>query len=160
MGSVSVGTECFPDHRRQIEQCPLAVTAERRAVHQRDRLRPQGREPSQRAVGVRRVGHVLRQIYITENGCGAADEPATDGTVYDSDRIMFLRSYLTQLQRATADGVPVKGYFHWSTMDNFEWTAGYGTRFGLIHIDYGTLQRTPKLSASFFRELAARNSVP
>jgi len=157
MGSVSVGTECFPDHRRQIEQCPLAVTAERRAVHQRDRLRPQGREPSQRAVGVRRVGHVLRQIYITENGCGAADEPATDGTVYDSDRIMFLRSYLTQLQRATADGVPVKGYFHWSTMDNFEWTAGYGTRFGLIHIDYRTLQRTPKLSASFFRELAARH---
>jgi beta-glucosidase len=101
-----------------------------------------------------------KAIYITENGCGAADEPAKDGIVYDSDRIMFLRSYLTQLQRATADGVPVKGYFHWSTMDNFEWTAGYGTRFGLVHVDYKTLKRTPKLSASFFRELAVRNSVP
>jgi len=101
-----------------------------------------------------------KEIYITENGCGAADEPAKDGLVYDSDRIMFLRSYLTQLQRATADGVPVKGYFHWSTMDNFEWTAGYGTRFGLVHVDYETLKRTPKLSASFFRELAARNQVP
>jgi beta-glucosidase len=56
--------------------------------------------------------------------------------------------------------VPVKGHFHWSTMDNFECIAGYGTRFGLVHADYKTLKRTPKLSASFFRELAARNSVP
>ena len=72
----------------------------------------------------------VKEIYITENGCGAADDLTVDGIVYDSDRIMFLRSYLTQLQRATAEGLPVRGYFHWSSMDNFEWTAGYGTRFG------------------------------
>lgn len=100
-----------------------------------------------------------REIFITENGCGAADDPSPDGIVYDSDRIMFLRNYLAQLQRATSEGVPVRGYFHWSTMDNFEWAAGYGTRFGLIHVDYATLKRTPKLSASFFREVATRNEV-
>lgn len=101
----------------------------------------------------------VKEIYITENGCGAADDPSDDGTVYDSDRIMYLRNHLTQLQRATAEGVPVRGYFHWSAMDNFEWTSGYGTRFGLVHVDYETLKRTPKLSASFFRAVAARNEV-
>ena len=101
----------------------------------------------------------VKDIYITENGCGAADQPAADGIVYDTDRIMFLRSYLTQLQRATAEGLPVRGYFLWSSMDNFEWTAGYATRFGLIYVDYATLKRTPKLSASFFREVVGRNHV-
>ena len=101
----------------------------------------------------------VKVIYITENGCGAADDPAADGVVYDSDRIMFLRNYLAQLQRATAEGVPVRGYFHWSSMDNFEWSDGYGTRFGLIYVDYATLKRTPKMSASFFREVASRNYV-
>ena len=60
-------------------------------------------------------------IYISENGTSSADELAADGKVYDLDRIMFLRNYLTQLQRATAEGVPVRGYFLWSLMDNFEW---------------------------------------
>jgi beta-glucosidase len=101
----------------------------------------------------------VKDIFITENGCGAADEPAADGNIYDSDRIMFLRNYLTQLQRATAEGVPVRGYFHWSLMDNFEWSGGYGTRFGLIYVDYATQRRTPKLSASFYREVIARNEV-
>jgi beta-glucosidase len=101
----------------------------------------------------------VKDIYITENGCAAADDPAADGIVYDSDRIMFLRSYLAQLQRATAEGVPVRGYFLWSSMDNFEWTSGYAMRFGLIHIDYATLKRTPKLSASFYREVVSRNHV-
>jgi beta-glucosidase len=101
----------------------------------------------------------VKKIYITENGCGAADDPAADGVVHDSDRIMFLRNYLAQLRRATAEGIPVRGYFHWSSMDNFEWSDGYGTRFGLIYIDYATLKRTPKMSASFFREVVSRNRV-
>jgi beta-glucosidase len=101
----------------------------------------------------------VSDIYITENGCSATDVPAADGRVYDTDRIMFLRSYLTQLQRATSDGVPVRGYFHWSLMDNFEWVDGFGTRFGLLYVDYATQQRTPKLSASFYREVAARNRL-
>jgi|SoiMethySBSTD1v2_1073268.scaffolds.fasta_scaffold00625_40 beta-glucosidase len=101
----------------------------------------------------------VKEIYITENGCGAADEPAADGVVYDTDRIMFLRGHLRELQRATSDGVPVRGYFQWSSMDNFEWTDGFGTRFGLIHVDYATLKRTPKLSGAFFRTVAAENRV-
>ena len=100
-----------------------------------------------------------KEIHITENGCAADDELAADGNVYDTDRIMFLREYLTQLQRATAEGVPVKGYFQWSLMDNFEWSDGFGTRFGLVHVDFKTQKRTPKLSASFFREVAAGNAV-
>lgn len=100
-----------------------------------------------------------KEIYITENGCAADDKLADDGNVYDTDRIMFLRSYLTQLQRATVDGVPVKGYFQWSLMDNFEWSAGFGNRFGLIHVDFQTQKRTPKLSASYFRETAVQNEV-
>jgi beta-glucosidase len=72
---------------------------------------------------------------------------------------MYLRNVMTQLQRATAEGVPVKGNFVWSLMDNFEWTDGYGTRFGLVYVDFKTRQRTPKLSAIWLREGAARNEV-
>ena len=100
-----------------------------------------------------------KEIHITENGC-ASDDVLVDGDkIYDTDRIVFLRSYLTQLQRASADGVPVMGYFHWSTMDNFEWTSGFGNRFGLVHVDFKTQKRTPKSSAFFFRETARQNVV-
>ncbi len=56
-------------------------------------------------------------------------------------------------------GVPVRGYFHWSLMDNFEWADGFSTRFGLLYVDHATQQRTPKLSASFYREVAAQNRL-
>jgi beta-glucosidase len=100
-----------------------------------------------------------KEIFITENGCGAADDLTADGSVFDSDRVMFLRNHLTHLQRATAEGVPVRGYFLWSLMDNFEWGDGFGMRFGLVYVDFKTQKRTPKLSASYFREAAARNAV-
>lgn len=100
-----------------------------------------------------------KEIYITENGCSSSDIPAADGKVYDTDRVMFLRNYLSQLQRATSDGVPVKGYFLWSLMDNFEWADGYTNRFGLHYVDYKTQKRTPKLSAEFYKEVIKRNSV-
>jgi len=98
-------------------------------------------------------------IFITENGCAAADVVAGDGRVYDTDRVMFLRAHLGQLQRATSEGVPVDGYFLWSAQDNFEWIDGFGNRFGLIYVDFETLERTPKLSAEWFREAAGRNAV-
>jgi beta-glucosidase len=100
-----------------------------------------------------------KEIFITENGCAGEDVLADDGNVYDTERIMFMRAYLTELQRATAEGVPVKGCFYWSTMDNFEWIRGYGNRYGLVYVDFKTQKRTPKLSASFFRETARRNAV-
>ncbi|MFO1159842.1 MAG: GH1 family beta-glucosidase [Reyranellaceae bacterium] len=99
-----------------------------------------------------------KDIFITENGTSGADAPAADGTVYDLDRVMYLRNCLVHLQRATAEGVPVRGYFLWSLLDNFEWADGYATRFGLVHVDYATLKRTPKLSADFYRAVIARNA--
>jgi beta-glucosidase len=102
----------------------------------------------------------VKDIYITENGCGAADEPAADGVVYDSDRVMFLRNYLAMLQRATSEGVPVRGYFLWSLLDNFEWSSGFGTRFGLFHADFATQKRSPKLSAAYYSEVIKRNALP
>jgi beta-glucosidase len=100
-----------------------------------------------------------KSIFITENGCAASDVVADDGRVYDTDRVMFLRACLGQLQRATSEGVPVDGYFLWSAQDNFEWVDGYGNRFGLIYVDFDTLERTPKLSAEWFQEAARRNAV-
>jgi beta-glucosidase len=101
----------------------------------------------------------VTSIYITENGTSAADDLRADGHIYDLDRIMYLRSYLTQLGRATSEGVPVLGYFLWSLMDNFEWADGLARRFGLYRIDFDTQRRTPKLSASFYSEIIRRNAV-
>jgi len=101
----------------------------------------------------------LESIYITENGTSSDDRLSPDGKIHDLDRVMYLRNYLAQLQRATAEGVPVKGYFLWSLMDNFEWVFGYSQRFGIVHVDFKTQARTPKLSASFYREVIAKNAV-
>jgi len=101
----------------------------------------------------------VKEIYITENGASAADTLAADGQVYDTDRIMFLRNYLTQLHRAVRDGVPIKGYFLWSLLDNFEWAAGYASRFGITYVDFHTQKRTPKLSAAFYKQVVLSNTV-
>jgi beta-glucosidase len=101
----------------------------------------------------------IKEIYLTENGCAASDEMSAKGRVDDSDRIMFLRNHLAHLRRATSEGVPVNGYFHWSLMDNFEWSDGFTSRFGLVYVDFKTQKRTPKLSAAYFREAIAKNAV-
>ncbi|MFZ0394994.1 MAG: GH1 family beta-glucosidase [Terracidiphilus sp.] len=98
-------------------------------------------------------------MYITENGTSSSDFLAPDGHVYDTDRIMYLRNHLTQLHRAAAEGYPVKGYFCWSLLDNFEWLDGYSRRFGLHYVDYNTLKRTPKLSAEWYKAVIAQNTV-
>ena len=101
----------------------------------------------------------VKSIYITENGTSSTDQPAADGNVYDTDRVMYLRNYLQHLQRATSEGVPVAGYFLWSLIDNFEWMDGYQKRFGIYYVDFNTQVRTPKLSASFYREVIKQNAV-
>jgi beta-glucosidase len=98
-------------------------------------------------------------IYVTENGCAAEDAMTPQGEVLDTDRLMYLRAAMASLQRACAEGVPVKGCFIWSLMDNLEWTAGFGTRFGLVHVDFATQRRTPKLSAGWFRAASAANAL-
>lgn len=100
-----------------------------------------------------------KQILITENGCAATDIPTKEGAIEDTDRILYLRSYLQNLQRATAEDVPVKGYFHWSLMDNFEWADGYGSRFGLAYVDFADQKRTPKLSSSLYAAIAKNNRL-
>jgi beta-glucosidase len=110
--------------------------------------------------GVRQISELWKPkaIYISENGC-SADDPLVAGRVDDSDRVMYLRNYLTHLHRATAEDYPVAGYFLWSLMDNFEWADGYGKRFGVHYVDFATQQRIPKLSAHWYRELIKRNAV-
>jgi len=97
----------------------------------------------------------LPPIYITENG-RACDDVVTDaGEVDDPDRVRYLDSHLRAVADAIEAGVDVRGYYCWSLMDNFEWAEGYTKRFGLVHIDYATQQRTPKASFSWFRSLIA-----
>jgi beta-glucosidase len=98
-------------------------------------------------------------IYITENGLSNIDWVAEDGKVHDPQRIDFTRRYLRELRKAVGEGVPVKGYFHWSLLDNFEWAEGYKQRFGLIHVDYQTQKRTPKESYSWYRELIKKKGA-
>lgn len=100
-----------------------------------------------------------KKFFITENGCSSDDVLTADGHVYDTDRVMYLRNHLTHLHRASAEGYPIKGYFLWSLLDNYEWADGYSKRFGINYVDFETLKRTPKLSAEYYREVIARNAV-
>ena len=101
----------------------------------------------------------MKEIYITENGASAIDTLTPEGKVFDVGRVMYLRNYLMHLQRAVAEGVPVRGYFLWSFLDNYEWSDGYQRRFGINYVDFKTEKRIPKLSAEFYREVIARNAV-
>ncbi len=101
----------------------------------------------------------MKDIYITENGCSSDDKVEPNGHVYDTDRVMFLRNYLTQLQKAIADGVPVRGYFLWSLLDNYEWADGYEKRFGITYVDFKTQKRIPKLSSDFYQQVIATGHV-
>jgi len=98
-------------------------------------------------------------VVISENGCPAEDRMAANGQVYDTDRLMYLRHHLIAAHRAVSEGWPLKGYFIWSLLDNFEWTYGYGKRCGIFYVNYQTLERVPKLSANFYREVILRNAV-
>jgi beta-glucosidase len=98
-------------------------------------------------------------IVVTENGMSGADWVSLDGKVHDPARIDYTARYLMALGRAIADGTDVRGYFHWSIMDNFEWQQGYKERFGLIHVDYATQTRTLKDSAHWYARIIATNGT-
>ena len=98
-----------------------------------------------------------RPVVVTENGMSCHDWVSLDGAVHDPQRIDFTTRYLRELGRAIADGVDIRGYLHWSLMDNFEWAEGYKHRFGLIHVDFATQKRTLKDSARWYREVIASN---
>ena len=97
-------------------------------------------------------------IIISENGMSAHDVVSLDGKVHDPNRIDFLHRYLIELEKATEDGVDVRGYFQWSLMDNFEWANGYEDRFGLVYVDFETQQRIPKDSYYWYKEFIEEQS--
>ncbi len=90
--------------------------------------------------------------YITESGIAVNDTPDASGKVHDPARISYLERHFAQAARAIDAGVPLRGYFVWSLMDNFEWAEGFSKRFGLVYIDYATLKRTLKDSALWYRD--------
>jgi len=100
-------------------------------------------------------GEKLPPIYITENGCAYDDTVGVDGEVHDDDRVAYLDAHLRAVAQAVDEGVDVVGYYTWSLLDNVEWAEGYTKRFGLVHVDYRTQQRTPKDSYGWYRDVIA-----
>ncbi len=98
-------------------------------------------------------------IVITENGLSNVDWVMSDGKVHDPQRIDYTRRYLKEYRRAAKDGTDIRGYFHWSIMDNCEWSSGYKERFGLIHVDFESLARTPKESFHWYKRVIATNGA-
>lgn len=98
-------------------------------------------------------------IYVTENGMACHDEVAPDGQVHDTARIQFLRDYLRQAHRACQEGIDLRGYFLWTFLDNFEWNSGYSERFGCVYVNFDTLQRIPKDSAWWYKQVIENNGI-
>jgi beta-glucosidase len=98
-------------------------------------------------------------LVVTENGASFNDATGQDGSVHDPRRIAYLRDHFRAAAWAITAGVPLKGYFVWSLLDNFEWSYGYTKRFGIVHVDYQTLERTPKASANYYSQVIAANRV-
>jgi beta-glucosidase len=97
-------------------------------------------------------------IYVTENGAAFFDPPVAEGgRVTDPLRVGYLRTHIGAVRAALEAGVDVRGYFVWSLLDNFEWSLGYSMRFGIVHVDFDTLERTPKDSARFYADVVATN---
>jgi beta-glucosidase len=113
--------------------------------------------------GIRHISQTLGQpdlpLLISENGCAAQDSLNAKGEVIDLERIAYLRQYLNAAHRAIAEGYPLRGYFLWSFMDNFEWAWGYDRRFGILYNDYPTQRRIPKASYFWYQECIRQNRV-
>ncbi|MBI3175785.1 MAG: beta-glucosidase [Chloroflexi bacterium] len=103
--------------------------------------------------------HPTCELMVTENGIPVPDGVDFDGRVRDERRIRYLRDHIAQVHRAIEDGIPVKGYFHWSLLDNFEWALGYGQRFGLVHVDWKTQKRITKDSGRWFAKVIQENGL-
>ena len=99
-----------------------------------------------------------KPIYITENGMSCHDVVSIDGKVHDPNRTDFLARYLKELKRAAGE-IDLRGYFHWSLMDNFEWEKGYSERFGLVYVDYQTQKRMKKDSAYWYQDVIRSNGA-
>jgi beta-glucosidase len=94
-------------------------------------------------------------MYVTENGAAFTDVRVHDGAVRDPERTEYIREHIGAVRDAIREGAPVRGYFVWSLLDNFEWAHGYSRRFGLVYVNYPTLERVPKDSARWYRDFIA-----
>ncbi len=101
-----------------------------------------------------------KAIYITENGAAFTDVVGPDGRIRDERRVAYLRDHFRVAQQAIQDGIPLRGYFVWSLLDNFEWAYGYGKRFGIIRVDFATGERRWKDSAHFYQAVIRANAMP
>jgi beta-glucosidase len=97
----------------------------------------------------------VQNIHLSENGLAQDDPVLPDGSIDDHQRIAFLRAHVEAVAAALAEGLPLRGYFVWSLLDNVEWSLGLSQRFGLYHVDWTTLERRPKASAVWYRRLIA-----
>lgn len=97
-------------------------------------------------------------MYVTENGAAFEDQ-LEDGAVHDARRVAYLKEHFDAARRAISDGVPLRGYFVWSLLDNFEWALGYGKRFGIVHVNYDTQERILKDSARYFQRIIQAGKV-
>ena len=99
-------------------------------------------------------------LYVTENGAAFYDAPhAIDGRVNDPLRVWYYREHLKACREAIAKGADLRGYFAWSLLDNYEWSLGFSKRFGMVHVNYETQERTPKASALFYRDVIRSNGA-
>ena len=99
-------------------------------------------------------------LYVTENGAAFADEKTTTARSTTRTASSTCDAHFRAAHRAIADGVDLRGYFVWSLLDNFEWAFGFTKRFGLIYVDYETLERTPKDSARWYAQVTRANGIP
>jgi beta-glucosidase len=99
-------------------------------------------------------------LMVTENGAAFDDVASADGRVHDPRRIVYLHDHIEAVGAALDAGVDVRGYLVWSLLDNFEWSFGYDRRFGIVRVEPGTLERTRKDSAAWYRELVRTNALP
>jgi beta-glucosidase len=101
--------------------------------------------------------YTIPKLYVTENGASYGEGPDDAGHIPDQRRLNYLRDHFTACHKAIQNGVPLKGFYVWSLMDNFEWAKGYTQRFGIVWVDFETQQRLPKDSALWYKEVISQN---
>ena len=99
------------------------------------------------------------KLYVTENGAAYVDKADADGQFQDQKRLDYIREHIKQVALSIKDGTNVAGYFVWSFLDNLEWRLGFSQRFGLVHVDFATLERSVKASGNWYADVASANAI-